>query len=366
MRLCAPREQLLPVLQQVIGVVERRQTLPILGHLLFDAGEMLLTVTTTDLEVELQASAELPAEVAGRLTLPARKLLDIVRSLPEGAQVELSRDGGQAQLRSRRSRFSLSPLAAEDFPALEEIEFDSQVRLPSSALHELLTRTHFAMAQQDVRYYLNGLLLETSARGLTAVATDGHRLALCDLPVAAAEAFGSQVIVPRKGVQELLRLLGGNHQEVVVQLASNHLRVAAPWLRFTCRLIDGRFPDYARVIPPESEQPVVADRLLLRDALARAAILSNEKYRGVRLRIAPGQLAVLAQNPENEAAEEELEVDYQGAEVEMGFNVSYLLDALGAIGGDLVHLSLFDASTSCLISDADDKRCRYVVMPMRL
>jgi DNA polymerase-3 subunit beta len=366
MRLSAPREQLLPVLQQVIGVVERRQTLPILGHVLVDATQSVLTVTATDLEVELQSSAEIGSEIEGRLTLPARKLLDIVRSLPEGAQVNLSHQDGLAQLRSGRSRYSLATLAAEDFPALEEIAFDSEVRLPGGALQELLSRTHFAMAQQDVRYYLNGLLLETSAQGISAVATDGHRLALCDIPLAGAEALSSQVIVPRKGVQELLRLLDEGDAEVLVQLASNHLRVTAPGLRFTCRLIDGRFPDYRRVVPDENESPVTVDRQLLRDALARAAILSNEKHRGVRLRIAPGLLAALTHNPENEAAEEELEVEYQGKELEMGFNVVYLLDALGAIDGDVVHLHFFDSNSSCLVSDAQDKRCHYVIMPMRL
>ncbi len=366
MRLRAARDQLLPVLQQVIGVVERRQTLPILGHVLLDAAGESLTATTTDLEVELQASTSLSAQEPGRISLPARKLLDIIRSLPDQADVELAHSSGQVSLKSGRSRFTLAPLPAEDFPALEEISVQSELRLAATMLRALLHRTHFAMAQQDVRYYLNGLMLETARSGIVAVATDGHRLALCELPLAESVSQDGQVIVPRKGVQELLRLLGDIDAEIVVQLAGNHFRVIAPGLRFTCRLIDGRFPDYRRVVPEESESPLVADRRSLREALARAAILSNEKYRGVRVRLVPDVLSIMAQNPENEQAEEELQVEYQGGEVETGFNVSYLLDALGAISGDVVQLSFFDSNSSCLIRDADDERCRYVIMPMRL
>lgn len=366
MRLRAPRDQLLPVLQHVIGVVERRQTLPILGHVLFDASGEGLTVTATDLEVELQASAELPPLEPGMITLPARKLLDIVRSLPDSAEVELAHSSGQVSLRSGRSRFTLAPLPAQDFPALENIAVQSEIRLPAETARQLLQRTHFAMAQQDVRYYLNGLMLETAHGDMTAVGTDGHRLAVCELSLGDTPSQDGQVIVPRKGVQELLRLLGDVDAEIVVQLAENHLRVVAPGLRFTCRLIDGRFPDYRRVVPEESDQPVVVDRRLLREALARAAILSNEKYRGVRMRVENGVLSIIAQNPENEQAEEELEIEYQGQEVEMGFNVTYLLDALGAIAGDVVQLSFTDVNSSCLVRDADDARCRYVIMPMRL
>ena len=366
MRLQAPRNQLLPVLQHVIGVVERRQTLPILGHVLFDVGADSATVTATDLEVELQAHTSLQPQEPGRVTLPARKLLDLVRSLPEHSEVDLRHDSGQVILRSGRSRFSLAPLPAEDFPALDEIAVQSEIRLPAHNLRQLLGRTHFAMAQQDVRYYLNGLLLETSSKGVVAVATDGHRLALCELRGSDTATPEEQVIVPRKGVQELLRLLGDMEFDVVVQLAGNHLRVLTPGSRFTCRLIDGRFPDYRRVVPAESDDPALVDRKLLREALARAAILSNEKYRGVRLRVAPDVLVITAQNPENEQAEEELGIDYAGPEMEMGFNVSYLLDALGALEGETVRFSFYDANSSCLLRDVEDELSRYVVMPMRL
>lgn len=367
MKLETKREVLLKPLQHVIGVVERRQALPILSNVLVIAQPGELTLTATDMEVKLSAKIELPVEETGEVTLPARKLLDILRALPEDANVSFCLEKQHALIRCGRSRFSLATLPAADFPAAEELPFEGRIQLSQQALRTLLERTHFAVAQQDVRYYLNGLLLHLQDRQLRAVATDGHRLALCDIDAEIDSAeVAKQVIVPRKGVQELLRLLASSETAVVVQVGANHIEVRVDDITFTSKLIEGKFPDYQRVIPEQSEHPIVADRLALRAALTRTAILSSEKYRGVRLRVEQQVMYVQANNPEQEEAEEELQVDYSGPPLEVGFNVIYLLDALGAISGDSVKIFLTDANNSCLIQELAGEACKYIIMPMRL
>jgi DNA polymerase-3 subunit beta len=264
MKLQLQRETLLKPLQQVVGVVERRQTLPILAHVLLDAQTDKLVLTATDLEVELMALEPAVVTEPGITTLPARKLLDIVRSLPESNELTLERGESKVELRSGSGRFTLAPLAADDFPAADEIEFESEFSISQRVLRQLLERTHFAMAQQDVRYYLNGLFIETDAHQISAVATDGHRLAVCELGDMDHDLSRIQVIVPRKGVQELMRLLEDPDSETLVQLGGNHLRVSGPDFRFTSRLIDGRFPDYRRVIPSDDGHRVTLDRQRLR------------------------------------------------------------------------------------------------------
>lgn len=359
------RETLLRPLQAVIGVVERRQTMPILSNILLSAGDGQLAITGTDLEVELVASVALDIESRGDVTVPGRKLLDICKALPEGATLKLNLDKDRLVLRSGKSRFTLSTLPAAEFPTVDEINPVARFSLPQKTLKEALERTHFSMAQQDVRYYLNGLLLETLDGGLRAVATDGHRLALCDVAAEGVTA-GQQVIVPRKGVLELQRLMAGEDAPAAVSIGSNHIRVQVDGLQMTSKLIDGRFPDYARVIPPPGDKDLNAERQLLREALNRTAILSNEKYRGVRLQLDKGVLRIQAHNPEQEEAEEEIAVDYQGGELEIGFNVTYLMDALSAVEGDSVHIGFSDANSSCIIRAPDATTCTYVVMPMRL
>ncbi len=228
-----------------------------------------------------------------------------------------------------------------------------EFQLPQRELKRILDKTQFSMAQQDVRYYLNGLMLEMGAKQLRSVATDGHRLAVCDAELGIDGADGQQVIVPRKGIQELNRLLEDNDDPVSVQIGSNHLRVQLKQLRFTSKLIDGRFPDYDRVLPKDSDKEIVAERESFRQALVRTSILSNEKYRGIRLQLESGRLRVQAHNPEQEEAEEEIEVEYDGPDLEIGFNVNYLLDALNALSGEKARLSLRDANSSCLIQEAD-------------
>ncbi len=364
MKFSAERESLLAALQSVIGVVERRQTMPILANLLLVANGGKLAVTATDLEVELVASADIKSGADGRVTVPGRKLLDICRSLPEGVTLTLAQDGDRMTVKAGKSRFVLATLPAADFPVIDELQQQQKFSLAQADLRRLLDKTPFAMAQQDVRYYLNGMLLETDGKMLRTVATDGHRLALCevDLP---GKGTGQQVIVPRKGVLELQRLLG-TEGDAQITIGSNHIRAQIGDVRFTSKLIDGRFPEYSRVIPAAPPRSIVADREVLRAALQRTAILANEKYRGIRLALKKNQLTLQAHNPEQEEAEEQVEVNYTGDDLEVGFNVSYLLDAIAAIDGSEVELGVTDGNSSCLVRSPGTSSARYVVMPMRL
>ncbi len=365
MKLTASREELLVPLQSVIGVVERRQTMPVLANVLLAARDNKLSVTGTDLEVELVATCAVSVQQPGDITVPGRKLLDIFRSLPEKVSVMLSTEGERVSVRAGRSRFTLSSLPASEFPLVEEINAQQTLTMPQGEFRRLIDKTHFAMAQQDVRYYLNGLLLETDGKALRAVATDGHRLALCETELSGKARTSQQVIVPRKGVLELQRILG-TENNIELAVGTNHVRAQIGEIRFTSKLIDGRFPEYARVIPSNPPKTVEADRENLRQALQRTAILSNEKYRGIRLTARPDLLTLQAHNPEQEEAEDQVEVSYKGEEVEIGFNVNYLLDALSAIEGDKVQIGLTDSNSSCLIHAPGTMHTRYVVMPMRL
>ena len=368
MKFNATREQILHPLSAVIGVVERKQTMPILANVLVSAqgsGAGTLAMTGTDLEVELVASGEATVQQAGEVTVPGRKFLDILRSLPEKTQVTLTLDGDKVKVAAGRSRFVLATLPASEFPMVEEVSAQQALTVSQSELKRLIDKTHFSMAQQDVRYYLNGTLLETDGKELRAVATDGHRLAIAETPLTAPAKAAGQVIVPRKGILELQRLLGAEG-EVQLSISSNHVRATVGDVHFTSKLIDGKFPEYGRVIPAKPTKIVTGTRDSLRQALQRTAILSNEKYRGVRLNVSAGLLAVQAHNPEQEEAEDSVEVSYQGDEVEIGFNVTYLLDAISAVDGENVEIGLTDANSSCLIRAPGGTAARYVVMPMRL
>ena len=365
MKLSAAREALLKPLQAVIGVVERRQTMPILANVLLVTRDGNLSVTATDLEVELVASAAVDTESAGEVTVPGRKLLDICRALPDGATIDISLSGDKLSIRSGRSKFTLATLPAAEFPTVEDIGAGQSIEVSQATLARLLEKTHFAMAQQDVRYYLNGLLIETGDSYLRAVATDGHRLALCQVAEEGRKLPEQQVIVPRKGVLELQRLLTGEG-DVTIELGANHIRLQLDGNRLTSKLIDGRFPEYDRVIPKDTDNELRADREVFKGALQRTAILSNEKYRGIRLVIRDSGVVLQAHNPEQEEAEEELEVQYSGEDIEIGFNVNYLVDALSAITSDEVSISVVDGNSSCLLREPGNDDCKYVVMPMRL
>jgi len=366
MRFSIQREALLNPLQQVVSVVERRQTLPVLANLLVQVDQSRLTLTGTDLEVEMRASAPVDNGETGTITIPARKFFDIVRALPDGAKVDVKLNGDRVAVHAGRSRFTLSTLPAEEFPTIDEIDLIDRVQLPEATLKELMERTAFAMANQDVRYYLNGMLLDLRDAELRCVATDGHRLAMAETTLEKKASAARQIIIPRKGVLELLGLFTSEEGEATVEFARNHLRVRRNDVLFTSKLIDGRFPDYEAVIPLGADKALVLDRESLRASLQRAAILSNEKYRGVRLEVSPGRLRIVAHNPEQEEAVEELEAETSVNELAIGFNVVYLLDALASLNDPKVRIQLRDAQSSCLLQGADHDRVRHVVMPLRL
>jgi DNA polymerase-3 subunit beta len=366
MRFSLQREVFLKPLAQVVNVVERRQTLPVLANLLVQVKGGQLSLTGTDLEVEMVSRIGVDDAQDGETTIPARKLFEIVRALPDGSKVTVSQSAEKITVQAGRSRFTLASLPANDFPSIDEVEATERVRVPEAALKELIERTAFAMAQQDVRYYLNGLLFDLRESSLRCVATDGHRLALCEAALEAGASTKRQIIVPRKGVTELQRLLEGGERELELEMGRSHLRVKRDDVTFTSKLIDGRFPDYEAVIPIGADKEVRIDREVLRASLQRAAILSNEKYRGVRIEVSPGQLKISAHNPEQEEAQEEVEAETRVSDLAVGFNVNYLLDALTALRDDNVVLALRDANSSALVREASNERCRHVVMPLRL
>jgi DNA polymerase-3 subunit beta len=366
MRFSIQREALLKRLQHVVGVVERRQTLPVLANLLVVVDATGVSLTGTDLEVEMVARTDAEDLAPGEVTIPSRKLFDICRALPDGSRIKLEQTGERVVLSAGRSRFTLATLPATEFPTIDNIELVERVSLPEATLKELMERTGFAMANQDVRYYLNGMLLDLRESALRCVATDGHRLALAETRIETRVSAPRQVIVPRKGINELQGLFEPGEGSVELEFARNHLRVRRGDVTFTSKLIDGRFPDYEAVIPIGADKEVRVQRDDMRAALQRAAILSNEKYRGVKLEVSPNRMRIVAHNPEQEEAVEEIEAKTGVSDLSVGFNVNYLLDALGALTGDEVLLCLRDGQSSCLVRKPETDETRHVIMPLRL
>ncbi|WP_221075440.1 DNA polymerase III subunit beta [Agarivorans aestuarii] len=361
------REQLLKPLQQVSAALGGRPTIPILGNVLLDISNQQLSITGTDMEVELIATLPLESAVnEGRVTVPAKKFVDICRGLPDGCEISCKADDNRLVLRSGRSRFSLATLPANDFPNIEDWQSQQIIQLTQGQLKNLIDSTQFSMASQDVRYYLNGMLFETDEKGLKTIATDGHRLALAEQRLE-QPLQAQQVIVPRKGVIELARMLEHEDQLVELQIGSNNIRASVQGFTFTSKLVDGRFPDYRRVLPANSDKALISGRDELKQAFSRAAILSNEKFRGVRLQLEFGSLKITANNPEQEEAEEILDVDYQAEDLEIGFNVVYVLDVLNALKCEQIRINMSNSNSSALIEDAEQTgKAMYVVMPMRL
>lgn len=367
MHIQTSRDQLLPAVTLIGGVVERKQTLPILGNVLLKASNKTLALTATDLEVEMTTEAVTQNEAEGECTLPARKFIDICRTLPDGAQIDIRLDGEKAIIKSERSRFTLGVLPAKDFPNIEISVPERRFDLPEGTLKALIERTAFAMAQQDVRYYLNGLLIELGPDQIRAVATDGHRLALSQASLSLEQQIEPrQLLLPRKAVIELGRLLSYSDNALGMEVSSNFVRFRVGTTRFTTKLIDGRFPDYARVIPRAPDKRAILERESFRQSLTRASILSSEKYKGIRLTFEDNLLLLQAHNPEQEEAEERLPIEYQDEKVTIGFNVSYLLDILGAIDAEKISIELTDTNSSVLVSAPGEAQNQYVVMPMRL
>lgn len=366
MNLTINRDVLLPALANLNGVVETRPTLAILANILVNVFPQKLRMTTTDMEVELTAT--IPGEFGqtGETTIPARKILDICRTLPEGAEITLSAESDRVNATSGKSRFSLLSLPAQEFPQVDPGEADIRFAISQAVFKSLLDKTAFAMARQDVRYYLNGVLLEAQKDRLRAVATDGHRLALCDVDTTIPTEEERQLIIPRKGVQELVRLVGDEEADMEVVMSKNHIRIILDDLIFTSKLIDGKYPDYNRVIPELSGNPVLAEREMLKKSLSRASILSSDKYRGVKISLEQDRLKSLVHNPEQEQAEDEIDVEYAGDDLEVGFNVSYLLDAVSIVQTEKVRLSISSPKSGCLVLPERGGECKYIVMPLLL
>ncbi|MCI0556938.1 MAG: DNA polymerase III subunit beta [Nitrososphaera sp.] len=367
MKVCTTREVLLAPLLAVTGVVERRNKLPILSNVLIEAGSEEFHLSTTDLEVELQAVVPLVAEETGKTTVSAKKLCGIVRALPMGGEITLHGRREHLEINSGSSHFRLAMLSADDFPNVSEITECLEVKIKAPILSHVIGKTQFAMAQQDVRFFLNGLLMHLDGENLVAVATDGHRLALSSTPLKTPEQKSCQVIVPRKAVQEMVRLLDHRDEEVVLRIGENHFEVRIGSQRLTSKLIDGSFPDYKRSIPGGGDQVARINREKLQQALYRLSILSDERYRSIKAELSKECMKMSARNPEQETAEEEVQADYKGSDLVIGFNVTYLLDVLSAISTEEVVFKLTDPDAACLIVP-DDKEIKekYVVMPMRL
>lgn len=368
MRLSLQREQLLKPLQFVIGAVDHKQAMPVLSNVLLHINNNQLSVTGTDLEIELVGYALLDrAETPQRLTLPARKLFDICKALPESALIELFQDNDRIILTSNRSRFMMTTLPADEFPNIQASEYHVSFAMTQQELTTLLHRTAFAMAEQDVRYYLNGLLLEITENNVRVVATDGHRLALNQILMNTHCAHRLQVIIPYKAVMELMRLLKEAEKLLTIDVGHHHIRISCDDFVFTSKLVESRYPEYQRVIPKASNNFVTIDRDILKFALQRIAVLCHDKVRGMRLELQNNQLKLTAHNPAREVAEEEIEVDYHGAPLDIGFNITYLIDALNIVRAGNIRLSFADANNSMRIDEpGSEGKSIFVVMPMRI
>jgi DNA polymerase III subunit beta len=363
----APQEQLLSALQAVVGIVERRHTLPILANVLMRKTAGSIEFTTSDLEIQVRTKAELGGDAGSfSTTVGARKLIDILRTLPSEQVVSLSSAQNKLTLQGGKSRFTLQTLPADDFPLVNEaVDFGPTFSVPQKTLRHLINQVHFAMAVHDIRYYLNGILFVAEGKTLTLVATDGHRLALAQSTVD-VETPKQEVILPRKTVLELQRLLADEDTPIEMRFAGNQAKFSFSGMEFVTKLVEGKFPDYNRVIPKNHKNSITLGRAPLLASLQRAAILTSEKFKAVRVNLEPGVLKLSASNAEQEEAKEELEVDYAGDAIEVGFNVTYLIDVLAHNNHEMVKLELQDGSSSALFSLPDQPGFKYVVMPMRI
>ena len=366
MKFTAEKSQIVDSLQNAAAVAERRQTIPILANLRLMASSGKLEVTATDLEIQIKSYSELLSiEEEGETTVSARKMSELCRSLPDAENVDFELKDGKLTVSSKNFHGDFATISADDFPELEVNEEQESVEIQSSALKRILTKTSFSMASQDVRYYLNGLLLELAGGELKGVATDGHRLALS---ASKTEGNGLEMrnILPRKAVLELAKLLSSEDTPIEMLVGPTYIGIKTESLCFSSKLIDGKYPDYEKVFPSGEPLPLKVGKETLQSALSRASVLSNEKYRGVRFELSKGSLKLTANNPEQESAEEVLEVDYQGTDLEVGFNIGYLIDVLGSLEEDTVKFEFYGEDSSCVIKEPSSEKEVYVIMPMRL
>ena len=360
------REQILPPLQQIVNVIEKRQTMPILSNVLMEITEQTLTLTGTDLEIQIIVNLPLETEQSGSVTVPARKFLDICRLLPAESDIKFEQKDDKVKISSGRSRFSLSTLPADNYPDFSESEFDNQFTINASVLKKALDKTLFCMANQDVRYYLNGLMLNISNSQLRLVASDGHRLSVYDDTLQQATGLESRIIIPRKGVMELSRILDNSDTELKVEYSKNNLRVVNNNFIFSAKLVDAKYPDFSKVFQQDFFSPILVQKNVLKDALTRVAILSNEKFKGISFDIDGTNLKLSSHNPEHEEAEEDVVVDYKGNAFKIAFNAQYLLDAISNLDSEMAVLTVADNLSSCIVEESEKQPYKFIVMPMRL
>jgi DNA polymerase-3 subunit beta len=363
----ATQGKVLSVLQSVAGIVERRHTLPILANVLLRKSGSSIQLTTSDLEIQIRTTAELDGDTGNfTTTIGARKLIDILRTMPADQTVSLESSQSKIILKGGKSKFTLQTMQAEDFPLVQEsANFGPAFNVPQKTLKDLLSQVAFAMAVHDIRYYLNGILFVAEGKQLSLVATDGHRLAFASATLD-VEVPKQEVILPRKTVIELQRLLSDADGAIEMQFANNQAKFSFDGMEFVTKLVEGKFPDYNRVIPKNHQNKITLGRAALLSTLQRTAILTSDKFKGVRLNIDPGSLRVASNNAEQEEAVDELDIDYGGDSIEIGFNVTYLIDALANMSQDMVSLELSDGNSSALFTIPDNTTFKYVVMPMRI
>lgn len=360
------RDVLLPPLQQIVSVIEKRQTMPILSNVLMVIDGNQLVMTGTDLEIQLVARVDLDAVESGAITVPARKFLDICRLLPPGADIRFDQQHDKVKIQSQRSRFSLTCLPAEHYPEFSESALDHQFFINAGKFKRALDKTLFCMANQDVRYYLNGLLLHLSNTRLKLVASDGHRLAIYEDQIEQGADVETRIILPRKGIIELARLIDDPDAELRIRFSNNNIKIHFNNLIFSAKLVDSKYPDFGKVFQQTFYSEIHVQRQNLKDALTRVAILSNEKYKGVTLDIQPGMLKLSAHNPEQDEAEEELVIEYHDQPLTISFNAHYLLDAVSNLDSELAVFTIATDTSSCFIDEPDDQPYKFIVMPMKL
>ncbi len=363
----ATQDKVLSVFQSVSGIVERRHTLPILANVMIRKTGSALQFTTSDLEIQIRTTAELDGDTGNfTTTVGARKLIDILRTMPADQTVSLESSQSKLILKGGKSKFTLQTLPAEDFPLVQEAaNFGPKFSVPQKTLKELLGQVSFSMAVHDIRYYLNGILFVAEGKQLSLVATDGHRLAFASATLD-VEVPKQEVILPRKTVLEMQRLLSDNEGAIEMQFASNQAKFSFGGMEFVTKLVEGKFPDYNRVIPKNHKNAIILGRQPLLASLQRTAILTSDKFKGVRLNIDPGTLRVASNNAEQEEAVDELDIDYSGDSIEIGFNVTYLIDVLTNMEQDMVKVELSDSNSSALVTIPENQSFKYVVMPMRI
>jgi DNA polymerase-3 subunit beta len=366
MKFIINREQLLTPLQQIVSVIEKRQTMPILANVLISIDNNELVLTGTDLEIQIVAKINIDSAASGAITVPARKFLDICRLLPSGAEISFEQQEDKVKIASNRSRFSLSCLPADNYPEFAESELENEFFIGAKQFKKALDKTLFCMANQDVRYYLNGLLLHISNSKLELVASDGHRLSIYEDQLEQAAGFEARIILPRKGVLELNRLLDDPETELKVEFSSNNIRVSIKNLIFSAKLVDSKYPDFGKVFQQDFFNKISIEKLLFKNALTRVAILSNEKFKGVTFDITSESLRISTHNPDHDEAEEELAIEYTGDPLSIAFNAQYLLDAVSNLDSEYAVLTIASNASSCFIDEPEGCAYKFIVMPMRL